>query len=59
MKTLHVTCEECGNIVIPQWNPYDGFWECPVCWEELNNEEIDGYGPTTADFNHTNRNPDI
>lgn len=57
MRTVHYDCKECGNKVIPQWNPYDGVWECPTCWEEL--EEGPDNGPRDTDIRHTNRNPQL
>jgi hypothetical protein len=57
MKTERFHCKECDHLVVPQWNPYDGVWECPICWEEL--EEAPSIGPREAEFKHTNRNPNF
>lgn len=29
------TCDDCGEIVRPQWNGYDSCWQCPECFEDL------------------------
>lgn len=47
----------CGHtITYPEWNPYDGIWECE-CGHNIS-DVIPG-GPRDADFAYYNQNPDI
>ena len=56
MGKIIVKCGGCHNsITRPEWNPYDGVWECPYCGETL---DIDG-GPREVDFDYYNQNPDL
>ena len=34
-----VECGHCHEAVYPVWNGHEGIMECPVCGEELSNEE--------------------
>lgn len=29
------TCDDCEEIVAPQWSGHDGAWQCPVCYADL------------------------
>lgn len=30
-----VECKGCGSNMHPQWNGFDGVWECSECFKEL------------------------
>lgn len=49
----------CGHQVRrPEWNPYDGVWECEACGSSSIDEAIP-VGPLSADFPFYNQNPDL
>lgn len=29
------TCDDCGEIVKPEWNGFEGDWRCPECYADL------------------------
>lgn len=35
--TGKVNCPCCEATVAPEWEPCDGIWVCPICYEDIDN----------------------
>lgn len=57
--TIIAECPACGHsVAAPNWNPYEGQWECPAC-DAADIDLMIPASPLTADFPFYNLDPEL